>query len=368
MLNIGFIYTKYYPLSSSASVHGYQLVNGLVRRGYGINSLEQDGNPLTNKFSRNPRGVVSLAANSDLLYIRINPFLINDTLTLSKMLTRKKVPVIWEINAPIEELEADYYPNIPAHVQKLIAKQNKKRKFLAKYCDASVCVSTVLRDYAIKDLNIANSVFVPNGSDPELFKPTPKDEQNPLYPYLKDKFVVAWAGNAKFVWQGIEVIKKVAAEMAKIDKDVVFLVISNTSFYNESILPNVISLAEINYLKLPQFLNMADVALCPYESYDWCKYGFYNSPLKMFDFMSMELPTIGTRMGQIEEVLVDGVDGYLTDNSVDDIVQKILVLKNDEAKRKEMGRNARRKIIEKYSWDHGVGQIDTLIQKVVQGK
>lgn len=361
-MKIGFIYTKYYPLSSSASIHGYQLVKGLRERGHSILSLERDGNPDTVKFPRNPRGMLALAREADVIYIRINPYLVNDTLSLSKVLLAKGPKIVWEINAPVEEIEADYYPNIPPHIEKWVQKQNRRLRFLAKFCDGSVCVSNVLKEYAIRDLDIAHSIAVPNGSDPNLFRPLPENKLNPLHEYLKNKFVVVWAGNASFKWQGVQIIKDVANKMHQLDKNVVFLVISNKSFYDQGDVPNIISLSEINYLKLPAFLNLADAALCVYEPYTWCRYGFYGSSLKLFDYMSMGLPIIASDLGQISEILENEKDGYLTNNSVEDIVARILHLKQNPTLGKAMGDNARAKVVEHYNWDNVVGQIEQFLK------
>ncbi|WP_017729794.1 glycosyltransferase [Nafulsella turpanensis] len=362
-MNIGLIYTKFYPLTSSASVHGYQLVTNFKKLGYQVNTIGVGKNELTRDFPKSPSGIVNFYNNSDVIYIRLNPWLKNDWFTLIKLLSLGKKKIVWEVNSPSEEALANYDPSrIPLSVKKWVKTQNNKRKSLAKLCDLSISVSEALQKDMKERFKVQNSHYIPNGSDPELFKPKVKDENNPLAGMTAGKFVVVWAGNAAFKWQGTSLIGEVAAKMKGIDRDVVFLYISNVSIYNQVVLPNLISLGEINYLKLPDFLNFADVALCLYNRFNWSPIGFYNSPLKMYDFMAMELPIIGTNMGQIAEVIEDGKNGFLTSNSVNEIIEQILFLKNNAEEREQIGKAARNAIISKYNWKETARRTIQLIE------
>ncbi len=54
-------------------------------------------------------------------------------------------------------------------------------------------------------------------------------------------------------------------------------------------------------------MRTMDAALCLRRGIG----GVYGSPLKLFDYMAAGLPVVGTRVGQISEVIEDGVSGYL---------------------------------------------------------
>lgn len=365
-MNIGLIYTKFYPLTSSASVHGYQLVSNFRKLEHQVNTIGIGTNNLTKDYPKGLKGILDFYRESDVIYIRINPWLKNDWLTLAKIMSLGKKKIVWEVNTPCEEILANYeIGKVPDSVNKWVEGQNKKRKWLARFCDLSISVSEPLKKDMQDRFKIQNSHYIPNGSDPELFQPKKKNENNPLASVLAGKFVVVWAGNAAFKWQGTSLIGEVATRMQALDKEVVFLYISNVSIYNQTILPNIISLGEINYLKLPEFLNFADVALCLYSNYEWSPIGFYNSPLKMYDYMAMALPVIGSNIGQIAEVIEEGKNGFLTDNKVDDIVEKLLFLKSNPLIRKQVGKAARKTIETKYNWLETVKRTSQLIQDIL---
>lgn len=69
--------------------------------------------------------------------------------------------------------------------------------------------------------------------------------------------------------------------------------------------------------------------------------------LAALEAMSCEVPVIGTRCGGLEEVVEDGVSGFLSDvGDVQDMARNCLRLLNDEKLHREMKRAARRRAVE----------------------
>lgn len=363
-MNIGFIYTKFHPVTSSASVHGYQLVKGFRENGHTVYTIGVGKNDYSIDYPKSILGLIKFISKIDIVYIRINPWLVNDWFTLIKILTFGKVKVVWEINAPVEEVLSGHGGNPSPSILKWVNKQNRKRKFLSKFCDLSISVSEVLKNYSLTELKIKNSQYVPNGSDPDLFYPREKDSNNPLFSILKDKFVVVWAGNAETKWQGLDLIYEAAKYFNEHNKDVYFLIISNVSAYNTVVLPNVLSISEVNYKILPEFLSYGDVALCVYKDYDWCKYGFYNSPLKMFDYMSMGLPIIGSKIGQIKEVLSNKSSCTLINYNKDELIESIKKMKYSCLEYKNFGIELREELVDKYTWKKTANSIGIFFEQL----
>ena len=112
---------------------------------------------------------------------------------------------------------------------------------------------------------------------------------------------------------------------------------------------------------MPGYINSSDLCLCLYNDYDFFKYGCYISPLKLFDYMACAKPVIGSDMGQIASVIKNNVNGLLTDNKTEDIVNKILVCKRDRGFAQRLGNNARRTIADYYNWDRVAQQTETVL-------
>ncbi|KYP15148.1 glycosyltransferase [Flavihumibacter sp. CACIAM 22H1] len=364
-MKLGVIYTKFYPLSSSASVHGYHLFKNLREEGVELHTIGIGQNTLTIDHPKNIRGLISFIRSIDVIYIRINPWLWNDWFTLVKLLSFGRVKVVWEINAPVEEVFAAYQQGVPARIKRWFNRQQFKRKLLARFCDGSISVSRILENYSKQVLKIQNAISIPNAADPTLFKRKELTPQNPLYNIVKNKFVISWAGNGAIGWQGTNMLVELAKYYAEKDTDIFFLVMSNRSTYNQAILPNLLSLAEISHDKLPEFLQASHVGFCLYNSYDWCKYGFYGSSLKQFDYLSMELLVLANDMGQLSEIITDGESGFLVENDLHQLIQKIDYCKREYAQLGHIRSNARKLITEHYNWKKVAETTADFIQKLV---
>ncbi|MDO8727136.1 MAG: glycosyltransferase [Candidatus Methanoperedens sp.] len=259
---------------------------------------------------------------------------------------------MWEINSPLEEML--YFGSENNNIKLKLYYKNFQRKVLARFTDCAVCVSTENKNYSERFLKIKNSFLVPNGSDPDMFSPEKKRDH--LFAGYEDYFKILWAGSAKFPWQGLEVIQQVAKKL--IGKKVIFIIITNknsmrVNFNNE----NFIIIDELPYLQMPEYIASADMALCLYANISWSKWGFHYSPLKLFDYMSSGLPVIATGLGQIKEVISPGENGFITNNDINDIVEKIMFIRDNPAKARKIGRNARKTIVDYYNWDRAAGDI-----------
>ncbi len=349
-MKIGIIYTRFYPLSSSASVHGYYLFRALKEQSAELHSFGIGPNSITTDHPRSIKGLIQFIRAIDVVYIRVNPWLWNDWFSLLKFLSFGRIKVIWELNAPIEEVLVAYPQTVPPKIKRWISFQNLKRKWLAKLCDGCVAVSSTLGNYARNELNIKHVSVIPNAADPLNFQRKQASPDNPLSTIVKNKFVVSWAGNGAITWQGTNMMMQLAAHFAKTDPDILFLVFSNRSVYNQHLLPNVLSLGEVSHDKLPEFLQLSHVGLCLYNNYDWCKYGFYGSSLKLFDYLSLELIVLANNMGQLAELIKDGLNGFIVENKLEELIQKIEYCKTNYNQLTDLRKNARQLILDEYNW------------------
>ena len=362
-MKIGFFYVPYYPLNIGGSVHGYYLVKGLKKRGHQILSCLGDGNPDCINFDRTKWGALQLASQADVLYIRITGRPVHSFLeksTLLKLLRPFSLPVVWEINAPVEEVTASLPPG--PERDSLIRSENRKRRTLAKLVDAGIGVSEVLKNYIHNVLHIKRTYAISNGSDPQLF-----NQQNPketALAHFKENFKIFWMGSASTPWQGIDRILEIAQKMLSIDPSIIFVIVTGDSLWKFPVLKNLLVLRHVPYLDLPHYLAAADVCLCLYKEYDWIEYGFYGSSLKLFDYMAAGKPVVASAMGQIKTVIQHGVNGLLVGNDVQTIINTIRELKQDPEKRRLLGENARKDVIRFYNWDRVAQQTEEVLLDV----
>ena len=80
--------------------------------------------------------------------------------------------------------------------------------------------------------------------------------------------------------------------------------------------------------------------------------GMDTTPLSCRESMSMQNPTIATKVGGIPEMIYDGETGFLIDeDDSEKWIEKISLLINNKEMRERLGKNARNLVIEKFNWD-----------------
>ncbi|MGB9716147.1 MAG: glycosyltransferase family protein [Thermodesulfovibrionales bacterium] len=333
---------------SGGSVHATQIIKRLINKKHIIYTN------LKNKSNNFVKwGVEDFFGNEkkiDIFYVRIDGYEGNDELTLLKK-SNPFVPCIWEINAPLEELRT--YGISERKLQKL----NKRRKKLAKMVDMAICVSCEIEQYAKNELGVKKTFVIHNGSDPELFTPEKKDNNI----YDRTKYKVLWAGSPKYKWQGFRKVQKLSKILKEKGMNDILIIVTAVGKSSE----NIIYIGHIPYSEMPRYMASADVGLCIYEDIDFYEQ-FYFSPLKLYDYMASGLPVIGSDVGQIKFVVEENQNGLLTDNSVEDLIEKILFLKNNPDKASEMGYKGRKAVIEKYNWDNVVLQTESILLDAIE--
>ena len=359
-MKIGFFYPRYYPVTASASVHGYQIAQELVNRGHTLLSCTNDENPDCVRYPATKIGTYRLMKDADVLYIRLASYF--EHVSMWKLVRPFSLPVIWEINAPLEERYAfGDEENLLPKIKRL----NRKRRFYAKFVDASVCVSRVIRDYSEDFLKIKKSVYVSNGSDPHHFS----NEVAPASCTVewRDYFKVVWAGNPAMPWQAMDLMVDVCKKIERKRDDILFVFIcSERKKFSFPPLKNIRVIYDVNYIDMPKYLVAADVCMCLYKDYAWSKYGFYQSSLKLFDYMAAGKTVIASDMGQLSEVIKNGLNGFILPNSVDLIAEKIIHLAGQKELLSRIGRNARKDITSFYNWQRAAEQIEMLIFSLLE--
>lgn len=284
----------------------------------------------------------------EAFYIRIHGHESNDELTRFRK-ANPEAPCIWEINAPLEELRMR-----GVHEEDLRRKNNRRKK-LAQVVDAAVCVSHEMEEYARDFLGIEKTFVVHNGSDPGIF--TPEKREPGLYGQAN--FTVLWSGSSEFPWQGLGVVQELADRLKDVDSSILVAVTAEGASTD-----NLLYLGSIPYGEMPRYMASADVGLCIYKKIDFFD-KFFFSPLKLYDYMASGLPVIGSNVGQIRLVLEECNNGLLTDTTVDDLVEKILYLKNNRIHAQEMGKSGRRAVIERNNWRNVTLQLERIMSDLI---
>ena len=81
-----------------------------------------------------------------------------------------------------------------------------------------------------------------------------------------------------------------------------------------------------------------------------------------------EKPVIGTRVGGVPEVIDEGKTGLLVEyGDSDGLAKAIIRLLGDEQRRKEMGKAARERVRNNFTWPKIVDQLEKVYKEVLSG-
>lgn len=352
-----FINFKWMPARTGAGIHASQLAEKLIERGHSFHKIFYDYQiPVVTEYRR--RDFFKFINTIDLLYIRVHEGLSTDKFSLLKLCRFSRLPVVWEINAPLEE-------NFSLGQSKAqITSLQNKRKFLARFVDASISTCDELKDHCANDLGIKNNYSIPLGSDPKRFSPELHNSE--LYKDDKDSFKIVWAGSAQYTWQALDVVSEIAKKIYAVDKDIKFYIIGKKQDQDLKHLEfdNVRIIDRVTYDEIPPYIASCDMGLCLYNHQANAQ--FYRSPLKLFDYMACGLPVISTPVGQIKDIVEHDSNGLLVENNdIDVIIKHILDLKKDEERRKRIGYNARKHIEDRYNWTRVAQETEVILENLI---
>jgi len=100
--------------------------------------------------------------------------------------------------------------------------------------------------------------------------------------------------------------------------------------------------------EIPAWLASMDAVVAPYPALP----SFYFSPLKLFEYMASGRPVVASRIGQVADVIDEGVNGLLTTpGDAAELAEALRHLRNNRLLGEQIGREAQRTISSKHTWD-----------------
>ena len=89
-------------------------------------------------------------------------------------------------------------------------------------------------------------------------------------------------------------------------------------------------------------------------------------PLALIEAMAAGLPAVGYKScPSVNELIIDGYNGFLCEDGINDFAEKLQILMSDLELRKKMGNNAR-ETMKKFAPEKIWNQWELLINKVIK--
>ena len=258
----------------------------------------------------------------------------------------KKIPGILEVNAPLIKEQATYRSLVDWYKAEQVAARVFNSSTLL--CAVSKEVAVYLEPYLISQSSI---YVVPNGVNPDRFP----EALTPSCPSNPKTFTVGFVGSLK-PWHGLPILVEAFALLHQEIQNTRLLIVGDGT-EREDLVANLSArgLAEASHLTgavppdaVPGLLASMDVAVAPYP----LQSKFYFSPLKVYEYMAADVPVVASDIGQLGELIQDGVNGILfPPGDALALAEKLKDLYWQPQLRGSLGRAGRTMVMQKYTWD-----------------
>lgn len=274
------------------------------------------------------------------------------------------VPYIVEVNAPLTK-EASQFRSLNLRT----LGGEIERRVLEKADGVAVVSGALAERLALKGVDAGKIRVVPNGVDLREFEGVPARAECRPASIPKDAFVIGFAGSLK-PWHGVHVLVAAFAEIAARDAEARLVIVGTGPAEGQiralvaklGLEDRVLFTGAVPHEEVPRWLRAMDVAVAPFLPVE----DFYFSPIKLFEYMASGACVVASRMGQIAEVIADGVDGLLCrSDDVADLVRQLEHARGDRALRETLGQRAEAKVRQHYTWGHAAQAVDEMIAGIV---
>lgn len=204
---------------------------------------------------------------------------------------------------------------------------------LIKFSDYVITSSPSLNDFC-KELNqFKQSIFISSSIDTERFQVRKFEKKN-------KKIILGWTGTQSSR-PFLELLEEPLLELSR-ERDFKLLIISNFDYEFPQLDLEVIKWNKHSEI---EDLQKMDIGLYPLEQNDWV---LGKSGLKALQYMAIGIPVVATDIGTSKDIISHMKSGLLV-STKEDWVTTLKKLIDDEELRRNLGREAREVIVQRYS-------------------
>jgi len=281
----------------------------------------------------------------------------------AKFANQHDIPFILEVNSPLIHESKGYSDTFYFND---VAEKLEERVF--ERSDHIIVVSKELKEYFSKHVPQRKITTVPNGVNPNVFSPAVEPA------FVDDGFVIGFVGSFKR-WHGVKTLVDIGEKLKEYLDDFTFVLVGDGPLREEieqelkqrGLSDHFLLPGSIPHPDVPNYLAGMDIAIAPYPDLDF----FYYSPVKIFEYMAMGLPTLSSNIGQVGRIIDDRKDGFLVEpGNVGEFTRQIAELSsmyvNDRDQFEAVGKAAREKVCQKYTWTRNAEKIHSIYEQQLE--
>jgi glycosyltransferase involved in cell wall biosynthesis len=269
-------------------------------------------------------------------------------------------PLILEVNSIISgSLVKRNNQNRFSYIDKL----RRREIHLLQKAQGIYVVSQILETALIECGVPSDRIYiVPNGVNPEKFHPNTIGKSIREKYGLKNKIVVGFVGEVRYGHDMNALLEGFSRASRDVENLVLFIVGPNKSFLQaiidkHKLTSKVIITGRVEHEKVPSYIAAFDIAVSPIKYLYYC-------PLKNFEYMAMGKPIVATNLMDTTGMLKNGISAILIEPySSNAMCKAILELARDEKLRIKLGEEARKIVLERFTWRHNAEHVLQIIRK-----
>lgn len=312
--------------------------------------LHEPNQLLSNMRYQREEAAIIAADKPDLIVSRLDVYLFS-AVRLARQL---RLPLVLEVDSP----EAYEFRTFSTRYWRLPRVLENIEAYNIQNADACITVSNKLADYfQSHGVTRERMHVISNGADLSKFNPNLSGAEVRAKYGLRDAIVIGFIGSFHY-WHGVDnLITLIKAAMAA-NASVKFLMVGDggalkpqlQKFVAENNLTQrVILTGHVAHDEVGKHVAAMDIVLAPYPPLEF----FYYSPVKIYEYMACGKPVLSSRLGQIQEIITEGVNGFLSnpgDNA--DYARKLAHLIEAAELRQRVGVAAYETIARQHTWAH----------------
>lgn len=378
------------PGNNGGSVHVWEVASNLSRLGYDITLISQKQGTLAHsEYSKGVKllrtnmqylnKILSIAALKLLpeLLMRRFDIIIERYVTFGGVGTiyskLKKIPLILEVNSPhTEELIWRYNITCKTTINILRTWRDIQFRQAKKVIATSL---TVVPEHARLKTEQVRWAANTDMFAPELRNTDKANNIRKIY-NLENKFTVVFAGTFR-KWHGALDLPELVRAVVSKAKNVQFLFVGGGECLDEvkakirdmHLSQYVVFAGTQKYEMMPYFMAVSNVGIAPYNATYYKPledFGFFWSPLKVFEYMASGLPVITVSYDPLPKIVINGETGFITPaEDPSKIAEAIINLAKNPLNASNMGKKAREFVENNYTWKLHVDNLDKIIKTIV---
>jgi glycosyltransferase involved in cell wall biosynthesis len=291
---------------------------------------------------------------------------------------RRGVPSVLEVNAPM----VDPPGSLKTRVDR--AMLGSMRRWAVRQARWSAAIVTPLSSTVPAEVSRRKICELPWGANVEHFDPARYDRESSRAALAEEVGLDTSVPVAVFLgsfraWHGVDHFAEAARRLLLGGSDMAFLAVGGGPEL-EGLRDRVAGwgLPKGRFIftgpqphdHIPGLLAAADIGVAPFDlsaHAPLATFGFYWSPLKVFEYMAMGLPVVTVDVVPLNEIVRHERDGTLyRSGDIAGLVRNIGRLGSDVELRQRLGSSARARVVQRYSWQAHCAALDALLKRVTR--